>query len=322
MGSSPKVLCFGMVVADVVCGPVEEWPPPGELRLVESIRLRSGGNASNTATALTRLGIPTRLVGCLGEDPFGRFMEERLAAEGVEVSALGHLQDCATATTVVMTATGRDRSFLHSVGANARLTAQEVLSAWAPSLRAIHYAGALIMPALDGEPAAQIFRQAKEKGLLTSLDVSWDSRGRWMEALAPVLPYTDLFSPNLAEARALTGEDSPAQAAKALRGRGVQQVVIKLGEEGCWFADGAGKGVAPAFPVKDVDATGAGDAFSAGLLAALLKGMSLRESARFANAVGALCTLATGATAGLPSWEEAMRLLRTQPGNKIEEAFP
>ena len=126
-----------------------------------------------------------------------------------------------------------------------------------------------------------------------------------MKVLAPSLPHTDYTLMNEEEARMLTGRADPKAAARVLRDLGAKHIVIKLGPRGCW-ADGV---TIPGFEVDAVDTTGAGDCFSGGFVAALERGLSIEDAARFANAVGALAVQKVGATAGVLDWDSTARWL-------------
>jgi sugar/nucleoside kinase (ribokinase family) len=169
------------------------------------------------------------------------------------------------------------------------------------------------MPAFDGEPAAGVLRQARAMGLYTSLDTVWDSRGRWMEAVAPCLPHLDLCIPSIEEARQLTGRHTPADVAAALAGGGARTVVLKMGEGGCYVHSAEGGFAVPAFSVQAVDALGAGDCFAAGFLAGLVHGWDLKRTARFACAVGAMCVTALGATTGVVGLDQTLAFERRTP---------
>jgi sugar/nucleoside kinase (ribokinase family) len=173
--------------------------------------------------------------------------------------------------------------------------------------RALHLAGALVMPELDGEPAAAVLERAKERGVTTSLDTVWDATGRW-ERVLPSLPFVDLFVPSLAEAAAISGEQEPQAAAAWLLERGVGTVALKLGAEGCYIAGEGFERVVPAPAVESVDSTGAGDAFAAGFLYGRLAGWPLERTAAFANAAGALATTAVGAVEGITGLDEVLAL--------------
>ena len=171
------------------------------------------------------------------------------------------------------------------------------------------------MPGFDGAPMAQVLKAARARGATTSLDTVWDATGSWMETLGPCLEHTQVFLPSLAEAQELTGRQSPADVAEALLDAGVEVVGLKMGPEGSYVAAGDQRVTAPAYQIDAVDGTGAGDAYVAGFLSAWLDGWDLERTARFANAVGALCTTGLGTTAGVRSREGTLAFLRErEPG--------
>jgi len=301
------VVCLGIVVADVICRRVDELPTRGTLGLVEQIELRGGGCALNTASALARLGLRASVAGKVGVDRFGDFLGELLDERGVDRRTLLRDPDVPTSATVVLVASDGTRTFLHLAGANGALRAEELDSERLYAGRALHAAGQLVMPSLDGEPFAALLAEAQRRGLITSMDTVFDASGRW-ERVLPSLPYVDLFTPALAEARGITGEDDPARAAAWLRRRGVGAVAITLGSDGCYASGPGFEGHVTAPAVSEVDGTGSGDAFAAGLLYATLVGWSFERGVRFACAAGALATTAVGAYEGVRGVAETLAL--------------
>jgi sugar/nucleoside kinase (ribokinase family) len=301
------VVCLGILVADAIARPVDEVPPRGALELVDEISLHGGGCALNTASALVRLGLDARVVGKVGADPFGDFILRLLDERGVD--RRGVLQDSAVSTsaTVVLVDSAGERTFLHLPGANGHLTREELDEDALFSGRALHIAGALVMPELDGSPTAGILEEAKARGLTTSLDTVWDATGRW-ERLLPSLPHLDLFVPSLAEGSAISRETEPESVAAWLRERGVGTVALKLGAEGCFVASEEFEGFVAAPMVEAIDGTGSGDAFAAGLLYGHLVGWPLERAAALANAAGALAATAVGAVEGVRGLEETLAL--------------
>jgi len=138
-----------------------------------------------------------------------------------------------------------------------------------------------------------------------------------MTALEPALEHLDYFLPSVEEARMLSELNEPVDIAQFFLARGVGVVALKMGEDGCYVASRAEAFCVPAFAVSAMDATGAGDAFAAGFLAGVVKGWSLRETARLANAVGALCTLAMGTTAGIRSMEATLEFMAATPLREV-----
>ena len=307
MNGRPDVVCVGILVADVIARPVEELPLAGTLTLLEEISLRGGGCALNTATVLVRLGLRAAVLGKVGDDAFGDFVLRLLGERGVE--GVGVIRDGAapTSSTVVLVDGRGERTFLHLPGANGALRAAELDPELVFAGRALHVAGALVMPMLDGEPTAALLASARERGIFTSVDTVWDASGRW-ERVLPALPHLELFTGSLAEARAISGEDGPETAAAWLRNRGARRVALKLGAEGCYLAEEGLAEHVPTPQVTAVDGTGAGDAFAAGLLYGLLAGWPLARAAKLANAAGALATTVVGASEGVRGLDETMHL--------------
>lgn len=299
------VICLGILVADAIARPVETLPASGSLALVDEISLRGGGCALNTASVLARLGLDAGVAGKVGADPFGEFLLGLLRSRGVDRRGVVVDPAAPTSATVVLVDAAGERTFLHVPGANGRVGREELDLDLLFDARALHLAGALVMPELDGEPAAEILAGAHGRGLLTSLDTVWDATARW-ERVLPALPHVDVLAPSLAEGRAISGEREPAAVAAWLRSRGAGTVALKLGVDGCYAAGEGFEGLVAAFPVRPVDGTGAGDAFVAGLLYGTLAGWPLERAARLANAVGALATTAVGAVEGVPSAAETL----------------
>jgi sugar/nucleoside kinase (ribokinase family) len=306
----PDVICLGILVADVVAKPVSEYPARGRLVLVDQMELHSGGCAANTGIALARLGVATAVIGKVGRDGFGDFLTGELARHGIDTDGVLRDDSAHTSATMVMVHPDAERSFVHYTGANATLTAEEIDVAAFRGARILHVAGALLMPAFDGAPTAQVLRQARDMGLSTSLDTVWDSRGRWMQAIGPCLPHLDFCIPSIEEAREMTGRHAPAEVAAALAEGGARTIVLKMGEEGCYVHAPEGTFAVPAYAIDAVDALGAGDCFAAGFLAGILQGWDLERTARFACAVGAMCVTALGATTGVGSHAETLAFER------------
>jgi len=307
----PDVACLGILVADLLGRPIDALPPRGRLGLVEQMTLQIGGCASNTAIGLARLGVDVAALGKVGTDGLGDFVVQTLARAGIDTRGVVRDPTATTSATMVLVASDGERTFLHHLGGNAYYRAEDVNWDVIRETRLLHVAGALVMPALDGPPMAGVLRQAKEHGLVTSLDTVWDATGKWMQTLGPCLPYADYFLPSLAEAQELTRQKEPRDVARALRDAGVKTVALKMGEEGCYIQNADAELRMPAFEVEVVDGSGSGDAFVAGFLCGVMHGWDMERTARFANAVGALCVTALGTTPGIRSLTETETFIAT-----------
>ncbi len=318
MAEDKTIVCLGIMVADLVGGPLHALPKRGTLVLVDKMGLFPGGCAVNTATALVRLGLPASVIGKVGHDSLGDFMLDTLSERGVDVQGVRRDPETGTATTMVMLDPDGERRFIHYLGANANLVVGDVDFDLVEKSAILHIAGCFIMPGIDGEPTAGLLKRARSAGVTTFLDTAWDAQGRWMKLLAPVLPHLDYIVPSLAEARAITGFVEPADVAKALLDSGVGTVALKMGAAGCLVMTGDGRPRHfPAYQVNVVDATGAGDAFAAGFIAGVYLGWSIEQTARLANAVGALCVTGMGAQGGVSSLSKTLAFME---GMVIKEA--
>ena len=314
MTKKKPIICLGIMVADIIGRPLHTIPEPGRLVLVDEMSLHTGGCAINSATALARLGLPVEVIGKVGKDPFGDFLINAISERGIGISGVKCDDQVGTSATMVMVEPDGERRFVHYIGANATLNLGDVDVEMITTASILHIAGSLVMPGIDGQPTADLLAEARAAGVTTFLDTVWDDTGRWIDLMAPCLPQIDYFVPSLPEAQALTGLEPPEDVARALLGKGVGTVALKMGADGCLVIGDTGNAVRlPAFQVDTVDATGAGDAFAAGFIAGVWKGWSLAEAARFANAVGALCVTGVGATGGVSTLPATLHFMEITP---------
>lgn len=303
------ITCLGILVADLVGKPVDKYPDRGKLVLIDQLELHSGGCAANTGVALAKIGIDTAIIGKVGCDGLGDFMVNALERNGV--SADGIVRDTKTGTsgTMVVVHSDGERDFIHYLGANATLVEDDINWDLIKGSKILHIAGSFLMPAFDGQPTANVLKKAQEMGIITSLDTCWDSKGQWMKVLEPCLQYMDYAVPSIEEARMVTGKHDPADVAKVFMDHGVKVVGLKMGEKGSYIRTADVEITVPRFTVDAIDALGAGDSFAAGFLTGVLKGWDLEKTGRFANAVGACCVKALGATTGIKTLDETQTLM-------------
>jgi sugar/nucleoside kinase (ribokinase family) len=306
------ILCLGILVADVVGRPMHTIPEPGRLVLVDEMGLHTGGCAVNAATALANLGLPVEVIGKVGADPFGDFIVNAMRERGIGTRGVKRDQEVGTSATMVMVDPDGERRFVHYIGANARLTKEDVDLQLLAEASILHIGGSLVLPGIDGEPTADLLQEAQALGVTTFLDTVWDDTGRWMTLLEPGLPYIDYFIPSLPEAQAITGLFEPGEVARALIDHGAGVVALKMGADGCLVMSASNETLRlPAFDVDVVDATGAGDAFAAGFITGIWQDWSLEKTAQFASAVGALCVTGVGASGGIRSLVETIQFMET-----------
>lgn len=263
-------------------------------QLVDSGELVLGGSASIAACGIARLGVPTSLVARVGDDAFGRFQLDGLAAAGVSTTHVVVDPVVPTGLSVILSAPD-DRAILTVPGTIPTLRASDVRTALAATdATHLHVASYFLQPTLAAELPG-LLAEVRAAGVTVSLDTNWDPAEQWAGVLE-LLPHVDVFLPNLAELRAL-GSGADVDIARDLARRG-PRVVVKAGADGGWSLDATGAFFqAPGLPVDVVDTTGAGDSFDAGYLAALAHGVADEaERLRWAAAAGSLSTLGSGGT--------------------------
>ncbi len=306
-----RVACVGILVADVMA-PVGVMPNKGELARVDSVTVHNGGNAMTAAINLHKMGVPSAMIGKVGADLFGDFLRERLVANGVSADGVKVDTDTQTSVSVVLLE-GGERSFLHCVGTNATFSIEDIDWSVIEECDLVFVTGSFLMDRFDGEETAAFLKKCKEMGKTTFLDVCWDAKGRWGEVIDSALPYLDFFMPSIDEAREIAGGiDDPERIADVFMARGAKNVVIKLGSRGSYLRL-AGEEQGTVYPsvkgVVAVDTTGAGDSFCSGFLAAYARGLAPSECMKVANATGALCVTAKGATTGIRSFDDTLKFV-------------
>lgn len=306
----PQIICLGILVADIIGRPIERVPARGALELVESITTHIGGCAANTGIGLQKLGAPTAVVGAVGRDGFGQFVLKTLESHGVDTRGVSETDAAPTSATMVLVQPDGERAFLHCVGANAAFRGDFDESIW-QGTQLLHIAGHGLMPAFDGELCARVLQKAQKMGIKTSLDTAGAPDEKWRHNLRCCLPFLDYFVPSLHEVRDLVlGPQTPENIARQMLSLGVGTVALKMGRDGSYAKNQRGEEArAAALEVKTVDATGAGDAFAAGFLAAALRDLPLETGLQMGNATGARCVQAVGTVEGLDDWESTFAMI-------------
>ena len=269
-------------------------------QLLSAADLVLGGSASITAAGCARLGLRTGLLAAVGDDVFGDVTRRWLTERGVELIPVKPEAGVPTGLSVILSEVD-DKAILTLPGTIPALRPQDVTDEHLAGVRHLHVASLYLQPQLAAG-LAPVFARARALGLTTSLDTNWDPSGRW-ESIAEILAATDVFLPNAAELRAVTGIQEIEGAAADLVRLGTT-VVMKDGARGAraWWPGGSC--AAPGLAVDVVDTTGAGDSFNAGFLAARLGGRPLPEAVAWAAAAGSLSTRAAGGTAAQATAEE------------------
>ncbi len=280
-------------------------PAPGESYFGETYHTIPGGKGANQAVAAARLGATVTFAGRVGNDSNGRRLVENLAANGIDTAGVTIDEEHPTGLAVIIVEPGGANRIMVYPGANMRLAFDDVRSALSGSYDAI-----MMNFEIPDDVVFAVTERAAPRAVPVVIDAG-PARSFELERLGGV----EVLSPNETETEVLTGMrcDSDAateEAARALRARSdARLVIIKLGERGSLAYDGRTMRKTRAFPVEAVDATAAGDAFTAGFAVRYFSRRDLSDSLRFAAAAGAIAVTRLGAQPSLPSARETEAFL-------------
>lgn len=203
------------------------------------------------------------------------------------------------------------RHFLGLAGSNNQsLCLEDFCLELVTQARIVSYGSFFFLKGLDSGGVSILLKKAKDAGALTVADCASDSFNQGKEIVFRNLPLIDFFIPSYVEAQYLTQEDEPGAMAEKLLEKGCRNIIIKLGEEGCYVCDGKRAETVPAFrPERVSDTTGAGDNFVGGFMAGITEGMDLWDAARYANAVAAVSVTEMGAVTALRNKSQVLKIL-------------
>ena len=301
-----RVLVVGSANVDFTVA-AARLPGVGETVSGGTLLVNHGGKGANQAVAARRLGAEVRFIACVGDDASGRDIRTALQAEGVGTDGVMATAEAATGTAlIVVDGQGRNQIVV-APGANWRLSVEQVRA------RADDFAWAqVVMCQLETplDTLAWTLEEARRRTLVTMLNPAPVREG----ISDDVWRLVDYLTPNEGEAERLTGvavrdADSAAAAGRALRARGVGNVIVTLGAQGSLACTARDDIRVPAFAVTAVDTTAAGDAFNGALGAELGGREPLQDALRFASAAAALACTRRGAQPSLPTRAEVERLL-------------
>jgi sugar/nucleoside kinase (ribokinase family) len=281
-----RIIVVGDILTDVLA--VFTGPPALGTDTPARIELTGGGSAANTAAWLASLRVPVTMVGVVGRDAAGADRLDELDATGVDC-AVRRTSEASTGTVVVLSTDG-ERSMLTDRGANLLLSTVDIDAALAGAPEAIHLhlSGYVLLDEGSRSAGRYALRAAHERGLTTSVDAASAGPLREMggDVFLAWVRGADLLLANADEAAAL-----PAALAEHVR-----YAVVKLGPHGAaWTSLDSPRVEVPAEPAQEIDVTGAGDAFAAGLLAAWCAGADPAEALRAGTRLGARAVAVAGA---------------------------
>ncbi len=303
-----RVAVLGDANIDVLLE-LKAYPPPGGEARAKRMTLEVGGSAANTAFSLARLGIETLFLGCLGKDHWGDTVHKGLRKAGLETRDMQMKEDATGLMVVAVTPDG-ERTLMGSRGANVQLDPGGILPEMFTSVAALHLSGYALIDSPQRDAALRAAELAQDAGAWVSLDVGHIPAASTAELIRSLLPGLKILVLDGEASRALIGPGEPNAAAAALRAAGAKRVGLTRGAAGAIVADEQDRVEVPALPAISIDATGAGDAFAAGMILSVLRGLATGPTAVIAAALGSLATTRWGAGTQMPGMEALVPYLK------------
>lgn len=296
----------------------------GDLATVGQFTKRVAGADLNVAIGLSRLGFRVGWMSRIGNDSFGRYVLDVLAAEGIDARRVTVDERYPTGFQLKGKCDdGSDPAveYFRKGSAASHLSLDDYAADYVLGARHLHLTG--VAPAISATSRELAFHMAREMraaGKTISFDPNlrptlWPSREAMTDALNALAELADWVLPGVSEGMTLTGHAKPEDIAAFYLDRGAKGVIVKLGAHGAYFRTADDEGIVPAMPVANVvDTVGAGDGFAVGVISALLEGCGMRNAIARGNRIGALAIQVIGDSEGLPT-RAALDALEAQDSN-------
>jgi tagatose kinase len=305
-GKTGYILTMGEILVEIMATERgQSFRKPGTL-----IGPYASGAPAIFIDQVARLGSRCAMIGCVGDDDFGTLNVERLRSDGVDVSGIAVIKGQTTGSAFVTYREDGERDFIFNItnSASAHLSVANIREDLLKDCQHFHVMGSSLFSFRIIEAMKKVIETVKGHGGTVSFDPNIRKEmlriPEMREALDFILDYTDVFLPSGHEVTLLATAGSERAAIDELLQRGIREVVVKRGKEGCSFYDGADEIHVPAIQVEEVDPTGAGDCFGATYIACRSQGISVAEALRYACASGARAVSFRGPMEGTASLAE------------------
>ncbi len=237
--------------------------------------------------------LTTGYIGTIGNDDFGKVVVDKMVADGVDCSPVATLDGFTTGVAFVQYNKDGSRKFIFAAGAAGQLTGAHVKESYFKGVKDFHVMGSAMSISPTSKAAVlKAIDLTIQNGGIVSFDPNLRAEmmplDQIREMVQPVIKKTKILLPSGEEAMLLTGDKDAKSACEALLKLGPEIVVLKEAKDGCTVYTNKETIKVPGFKVKEVDPTGAGDSFGGAFVVEYLAKASLKDAARFANAVGAL----------------------------------
>jgi ribokinase len=310
-GVAKKITCLGSFVVDLTCR-VDRLPLPGESLITDYFKMGPGGKGSNQAVAAKRAGGNIVLMTKVGQDLLSQVAVDNFRKEGFDGRYIVVDKDVFTGIALInVDKNTSENSIVVAPGACEHITDEDI---------------ALLKPEIESCAIFLTQLEVNIEAIAEAMRIAYEHKKIIVLNTAPVREISDEFlskativTPNEVEASILTkvevtDKSSARRAARVFFDKGVRQVVITLGKKGAYVNDGTIDEIIDPVDVKTIDTTGAGDAFTGGLVTALAEDRSLLSAVKFATCTAALSTTKMGTAPSMPYRAEIDELVKKAYG--------
>lgn len=303
----------GFHTFDALCHPVNSIPPNGDTFFVDDFAIAISGAAGAAAVVAAKHGLSVQAVGGLGEDLMGDWVLNRMHDFRINTDLMVRCPGYATSSSIVTTRPDGQRPALHKKGATGGFFVEDDQIDSVLDTKILHIGGVGLIDRMDPARNAEIFKEAKKRGCITTLDV-FAATSDDLKLVKPLLENTDYFMPSEIEAMALSGMTDFEDIAKFLLDFGTKAVVMTLGENGVMYRDAAGNCIdLPAFDIEVVCTCGCGDCFNAGFATGIHLNEPIDKCLKLGQAAAAQNSMGLGSQAIIKDLSTTINFLENTP---------
>jgi ribokinase len=296
MIKEPTITVIGSINMDLVVS-VDRRPEKGETIKGNMFTTMPGGKGANQAVSAARLGATVNMIGMVGEDEFGKVLKSKLQKENINVDGVESKVGLSTGVAVI-TLADHDNSIVIISGANAAVTPDYIAKYENIIAKSDIVLTQLEIPIETVEKAAEICQKHHIPFVLNPAPAQ--------DLPDSLFNQVTFLTPNQIEWESIKANNKEINK---------DQLIVTRGEDGVTYFDGEQEQSVPAFSVKPVDTTGAGDTFNGAFTYAVAKKETLQEACMFGSATATLSITKTGAQTGMPTKEEIEEFLEEMKAN-------